>query len=256
MQQGFIPTPSLVYYNPVYEDQVNHNRQFPAAATGMEWQSYNAPMYYHHQVQAAQHTAGFATGMRPGQRNAFNVVVQSSPNTNPQIPNIPNNGTAVNHQLETRDLNNTKEAISQRTTIQAGLSQRSEVSSSPNANNVDSNRVDDRGGKNGAYSDVNGKSEGDSKMNLKTIRNEQKNGLQLLREKLEHFDDETSMSLLHIMPRFEEENIDFQVFLALTEDDMKELGLKMGDRKRISMAQTYFLSSQYSGDGVNANAVS
>ena len=73
-------------------------------------------------------------------------------------------------------------------------------------------------------------------------------------EKLEHFDDETSMSLLHIMPRFEEENIDFQVFLALTEDDMKELGLKMGDRKRISMAQAYFLSSQYSGEGVNVNA--
>ena len=91
---------------------------------------------------------------------------------------------------------------------------------------------------------------------MKTIRNEQKNGLQLLREKLEHFDDETSMSLLHIMPRFEEENIDFQVFLALTEDDMKELGLKMGDRKRISMAQAYFLSSEYAGDGVNTSAVS
>ena len=69
-------------------------------------------------------------------------------------------------------------------------------------------------------------------------------GIELLRVKLELFDDETSMSLLHIMHRFEEESIDFQVFLALTEDDMKELGLKMGDRKRVAMAQAYFTNQQ------------
>ena len=57
------------------------------------------------------------------------------------------------------------------------------------------------------------------------------------------------MSLLHIMHRFEEESIDFQVFLALTEDDMKELGLKMGDRKRVAMAQAYFTNQQVSSSG-------
>ena len=206
MQQGFIPTPSLVYYNPVYEDQVNHKRQFPAAATGMEWQSYNAPMYYHHQVQ--QLNIQFAP--HATRTKAFNVVVQNSPNTNAQSSNIPNNSITVSNQLENRDSNSTKEAISQLATTQAGLNQKSEINSSPNANNADSNRGDIRGDKNETYSDVDGKGEDDSKLNLKRIRHEQKNvsnGIQLLREKLEHFDDETSMSLLHIMPRFEEENI-------------------------------------------------
>ena len=50
-----------------------------------------------------------------------------------------------------------------------------------------------------------------------------------------------SESLLPLLDRFEEEGIDFQVFLALTQDDMRELGLKMGDRKRVVMAQEYFV---------------
>ena len=35
----------------------------------------------------------------------------------------------------------------------------------------------------------------------------------------------------------------------LTEDDMKELGLKMGDRKRVAMAQAYFTNQQVSSSG-------
>ena len=36
---------------------------------------------------------------------------------------------------------------------------------------------------------------------------------------------------------------------SLTEDDMKELGLKMGDRKRVAMAQAYSTNQQVSSSG-------
>ena len=65
-----------------------------------------------------------------------------------------------------------------------------------------------------------------------------------LQQKLEHFEEETATSLLPLLDRFEEEGIDFQVFLALTQEDMKELGLKMGDRKRVVMAQEFFTEQQ------------
>ena len=65
-----------------------------------------------------------------------------------------------------------------------------------------------------------------------------------LQQKLEHFEEETATSLLPLLDRFEEEGIDFQVFLALTQEDMKELGLKMGDRKRVVMAQDFFMEQR------------
>ena len=84
----------------------------------------------------------------------------------------------------------------------------------------------------------------DSNSEAKTAKRGRKNarfGIRTLQEKFELFADETATSLLPLLDRFEEEGIDFQVFLALTQDDMRELGLKMGDRKRVVMAQEYFV---------------
>ena len=79
-----------------------------------------------------------------------------------------------------------------------------------------------------------------TKKTAKRGRNNARSGIRTLQEKFELFADETATSLLPLLDRFEEEGIDFQVFLALTQDDMRELGLKMGDRKRVVMAQEYF----------------